>query len=335
MGSIVLLDLMGGVALLLWGLHMVQTGILRAFGSVLRHLLSNALGSRLTALAAGLGLTTLVQSSTATALMTASFTAQGLVGLVPALAIMLGANVGTTLIVQLLSFNVVAVAPALFVLGVVAFRAAPRTRIRDLGRVAIGLGLVLLALHILIDTLAPAENVPAAREVLLAITGDPIMCILIAAALTWAAHSSVATVLFVMSLAYSNFITPSAALALVLGANLGSAINPLLEGGKRGDLASFRLPLGNLLNRLVGIALFLPFLAVVAEWGRELQPDAAKMTAQFHIVFNVLLAASFMALLDPLAWLLERILPARVKADDPSAPRYLDENALDTPSLAL
>jgi len=141
MGSIVLLDLMGGVALLLWGLHMVQTGILRAFGSELRHLLSNALGNRLTAFAAGLGLTTLLQSSTATALMTASFTAQGLVGLVPALAIMLGANVGTTLIVQLLSFNVVAVAPALFVMGVVAFRAGPRTRIRDLGRVAIGLGL--------------------------------------------------------------------------------------------------------------------------------------------------------------------------------------------------
>jgi len=105
MGSMVLLDLMGGVALLLWGLHMVQTGILRAFGSELRHLLSKALGSRAAAFAAGLGLTTLLQSSTATALMTASFTAQGLADLVPALAILLGANVGSTLIVQLLSFG--------------------------------------------------------------------------------------------------------------------------------------------------------------------------------------------------------------------------------------
>jgi phosphate:Na+ symporter len=218
----------------LWGLHMVQTGILRAFGSELRRLLSKALGNRISALAAGLGLTTLLQSSTATALMTASFTAQGLVGLVPALAIMLGANVGTTLIVQLLAFNVVAVAPALFVIGIVAFRAGPRTRIRDLGRVAIGLGLVLLALHILIDSLAPAENAPVAREVLRAITGDPIMCILLAAALTWAAHSSVATVLLIMSLAHSNFVTGSAAFALVLGANLGSAINPLFEGTRRG-----------------------------------------------------------------------------------------------------
>src|SRR5215467_9700209 len=139
MGGMSLLDLILGVALLLWGLHMVQTGVLRAFGSELRHLLSKALSNRVAAFAAGLGLTTLLQSSTATALMTTSLTAQGLVGLVPALAILLRANVGTTLIVQLLSFNVVAASPALFVIGVVAFRAGPRTRIKDLGRVAIGL----------------------------------------------------------------------------------------------------------------------------------------------------------------------------------------------------
>ncbi len=111
MGSLVLLDLMGGVALLLWGLHMVHSGILRAFGPDLRLLLAKGLNNRLTAFAAGLGLTALLQSSTATALITSSFAAEGLVGLVPALAIMLGANVGTTLIVQLLSFNIVAIAP--------------------------------------------------------------------------------------------------------------------------------------------------------------------------------------------------------------------------------
>jgi phosphate:Na+ symporter len=335
MGSAVLLDLMGGVALLLWGLHMVQTGILRAFGSELRRLLSKALGNRISALAAGLGLTTLLQSSTATALMTASFTAQGLVGLVPALAIMLGANVGTTLIVQLLAFNVVAVAPALFVIGIVAFRAGPRTRIRDLGRVAIGLGLVLLALHILIDSLAPAENAPVAREVLRAITGDPIMCILLAAALTWAAHSSVATVLLIMSLAHSNFVTGSAAFALVLGANLGSAINPLFEGTRRGDPASYRLPVGNFLNRVVGIVLVAPFVYPLADGFRSFQPDLAKMTAEFHMAFNVVLALVFIGLLDPLAAILARAFPPRTVATDPASPRHLDETALETPSLAL
>ena len=335
MGTLVLLDLMGGVALLLWGLHMVQSGIMRAFGADLRRLLAKGLRNRFSAFGAGLGLTALVQSSTATGLMTASFAADGTVALVPALAIMLGANVGTTLIVQVLSFNVVAAAPVLFVIGLVAFRGGARTRVKDLGRVAIGLGLMLLALHILIDVLAPAETAPEVRALLRAVTRDPLLCVIIAAALAWAAHSSVATVLLIMSLAYSNFVTPAAALALVVGANLGSAINPIFEGGKRGDLVSYRLPVGNLLNRLAGVALLVPFLPTIADWARVVQPDMAKMTAQFHIAFNVALAAVFMALLDPLAWLLERILPARAQAADPSAPRYLDESALDTPSLAL
>src|ERR1700685_1462551 len=116
MGSLVLLDLMGGVALLLWGLHMVHSGILRAFGPDLRVLLARALKNRLSAFAAGIGLTALLQSSPATALITSSFPAEGLVGLVPALAIMLGANVGSTLIVQILSFNISAGGAVLFLL---------------------------------------------------------------------------------------------------------------------------------------------------------------------------------------------------------------------------
>src|SRR5438445_13352028 len=255
MGSLVLLDLMGGVALLLWGLHMVHSGILRAFGPDLRKLLAKALNNRFTAFAAGLGLTALLQSSTATALITSSFTAEGLVSLVPALAIMLGANVGTTLIVQVLSFNISAAAPVLFVLGLVAFRSGARSRIKDLGRVSIGLGLMLLALHILLDTLAPAENAPGVRLFMNAITGDPVLCILIGAAVTWIAHSSVASVLLIMSLAYAHFVSPYAALALVLGANLGSAINPVFEGARRDDPASYRPPLGHLINLLAGVLL--------------------------------------------------------------------------------
>lgn len=335
MGTMVLLDLMGGVALLLWGLHMVQSGILRAFGPELRRLLSKAFRNRFASFGAGLGLTALLQSSTATGLMTASFAAEGLVGLVPALAIMLGANVGTTLIVQLLSFNVAAAAPVLFVLGLVAFRSGGRSKLKDAGRVAIGLGLMLLALHILLDTLAPAENAPVVRVLLNAVTDDPVLCVLIAAALTWAAHSSVATVLFIMSLAYAHFVTPAATLALVLGANLGSAINPLTEGGRRGDPASYRVPVGNLINRLVGVIVLLPFVQPIAAQLQILVPDMAKMTAAFHVAFNVVMAAGFIGLLDPLASVLTKLLPARDAATDAGAPRYLDESAFETPSLAL
>ncbi len=335
MGSLVLLDLLGGVALLLWGLHMVLSGVLRAFGPDLRRFLGKALGNRFAAFGAGVVLTALLQSSTATGLMTASLAADGVVGLVPALAIMLGANVGTTLIVQVLSFDISAVAPVLLIIGVITFRAGGQNLARALGRIAIGLGLMLLALHILVDTLAPAEQAPAVRVVLGSLTHDPVLCIVIAAALTWAAHSSVAIVLLVMSLAFSHFITGEAALALVLGANLGSAINPLIEGGIRGDPASRRLPLGNLLNRLVGILLVLPFLQPLAHELALLQPDAAKMIAEFHMLFNMALAALFIAPLDAVAALLVRVLPERTRPADPSVPRYLDEAALETPSLAL
>ena len=335
MGSLVLLDLMGGVALLLWGLHMVHSGILRAFGPDLRSLLANALNNRFSAFVAGLGLTALLQSSTATALITSSFTAEGLVSLVPALAIMLGANVGTTLIVQVLSFNISAAAPILFVIGLVAFRSGARSRIKNVGRVSIGLGLMLLALHILLATLAPAENAPSVRVLMNAITGDPVLCIIIGAVITWAVHSSVASVLLVMSLAYAHFITPFAALALVLGANLGSAINPVFEGARRDDPASYRLPLGNLANRLVGVLLVAPFLHPIATALQAWQPDLAKMTAEFHIGFNIATAIVFIGLLDPMAQLLTKLLPNRIREADPSRPRYLDESALETPSLAL
>jgi phosphate:Na+ symporter len=335
MGSLVLLDLMGGVALLLWGLHMVHSGILRAFGADLRLLLARALNNRFTAFGAGLGLTALLQSSTATALITSSFTSEGIVSLVPALAIMLGANVGTTLIVQILSFNIAAVAPVLFIIGLVAFRSGPRSRVKDIGRVFIGLGLMLLALHILLNTLAPAENAPGVRVFMNAITGDPVLCILFAAIVTWLVHSSVASVLLIMSLAYAHFITPYAALALVLGANLGSAINPLVEGARRDNPASYRLPLGNLVNRVAGILLVLPLLQPIADLLIAWQPDVAKATALFHIAFNVVTAAVFIGLLDGMARLLKRLLPERVKEAGASGPRYLDESALETPSLAL
>jgi phosphate:Na+ symporter len=234
---------------------MVQSGIPRAFGSDLRRILGIALRNRFTAFLAGGGVTALLQSSTATALMTATFVGDGLVGLVPALAIMLGANVGTTLIVQVFSFDIASVAPLLLVIGVISFKYSARTRIRDLCRVAIGLGLMLLSLHILLDTLAPAEDAPNVRVLLSAMTGMPVLNVAFGAILAWAAHSSLAVVLLVMSLAYSNFITPIVAFALVIGANLGSAINPRVEGGGLNNPVARRLPLGNLINRVVGCAL--------------------------------------------------------------------------------
>jgi phosphate:Na+ symporter len=334
-GSTVILDLMGGVALLLWGLHMVHSGVVRAFGTELRRLLGVALRNRVRAFFAGAVVTALLQSSTATGLMAASFVTGGAVDLVPALAVMLGANVGTTLVVQALSFNISVVTPVLLCLGVVAFKRSGRTRTRDLGRVAIGAALMLLALHLLLGTLGAVESAPAARALLAAITGQPVLCLLVAAVLTWAAHSSVAVVLLVMSLAAAHFVTPVAALALVLGANLGSAINPLIEASQPGNPASRRLPIGNLLTRVTGCLAVLPFLPFITDLLLRFESNPARLAADFHTAFNIVLALAFLAPLPGLATLLTRWLPAQTKPADPATPVYLDITAAGTPSVGL
>ena len=335
MGSTVVLDLMGGVALLLWGLHMVHSGVVRAFGADLRRLLGMALKNRLRAFLAGAFVTSLLQSSTATGLMAASFVTGGTLDLAPALAVMLGANVGTTLVVQILSFNITVVTPVLLLTGVIAFKRGGRTRTRDLGRVVIGIGLMLLALHIFLGALTTTENALVSRAVLAAITDQPILCLLIAAGITWATHSSVAVVLVVMSLGSAHLVSPTAVVALVLGANVGSALNPLIETGQSGNLASRRLPIGNLLTRLVGCVLVLPFLHPIADLLQSHESNPARLAADFHTAFNILLALMFIGPLDIIAAQLMRWLPDQPRAADPGTPVYLDPSAASAPAVAL
>jgi len=330
-----LLDLAGAIALLLWGAHMVQTGVQRAFGPQLKTILGGALRNRFLAFFGGLGVTALLQSSTATGLMTAGFAASGLVDLVPALAVMLGANVGTALIVQVMSFNVAALSPTLVLLGVLMFRRDSSTRTRDLGRAFIGLGLMFLALRQLLDIMTVYEDTPSLRMLLGAVSTEPLIDVLLAAGLTWAAHSSVAVVLFIMSLAARGAVPPDAAYALVLGANLGAAINPVIEGPSGDDPAARRLPVGNLLTRVIGGACALAFLYPIGRFMVTFQPNDARSVVDFHLLFNLVVAAVFFPLLKPYAWALRKMFPPRADEADPSRPIYLDPAAREMPIVAI
>ena len=263
-------------------------------------------------------MTAVLQSSTATGLMVTSFAAGGLVDLTAALAVMLGANVGTTLIVQALSFDVAEIAPALILIGVILFRRATAAT-RDLGRAAIGVGLMLMALHQLLGLLTPYEDVPSLRLLLGAIDTEPVLDVILAAGLTWATHSSAAVVLVVMSLAAKGTAPPLAALAMALGANLGAALNPWFEGAADADPAAKRVPLGNLLNRAVGVAVALAFLPAISRFLVTVEPDNARLVADFHTAFNLVLALIFMPLLTPFAALLKRLLPAARRPGRPVA----------------
>jgi phosphate:Na+ symporter len=321
------------VALLLWGVHMVQSGVQRAFGARLRVLLGRALKGRLSAALAGLGVTTVLQSSTATGLMVTGFVGGGLVGLAPALAVMLGANIGTTLIVQLLSFNIYVVAPASVLAGLVVFRREGASY-RDFGRVFIGLGLILIALHEFSSLLQPVLTTPLVRQALSQLSGHIIFIVLATAMLAWAAHSSAAVVLLGMSLAAQGVIPAPTALAFVLGANLGSSINPVLEAASGAGGDARRLPLGNLLVRAVGVLAILAGFHEIAALVSRLEPTPARAVADFHTAFNLALALLVFPWVGAYAALLERLIPSAPVTADPARPLYLDPAARD-PAVAL
>lgn len=330
-----LAQLLGSVALILWGVRMIRTGVTRAYGAELRRAVGAAARTRLGAFAGGLGATALLQSSTAMALIIGAFAGKGLITLPAALAVMLGADVGTTLAAQLLAFEVKWLWTFAMAGGVFLFLATQQERWRGLARAVIGLGLLLLALEqigLVSGALRGSETV---RAVMAAVGGEPVIAVLVGAALTYTAHSSLSVVLLVMSLAGAGIVAPQAALALVLGANLGGALVPLvaLSGA---PAAARRVPLGNLILRGAGVLAVLPFVPEVAGFAATLagaQPE--RLVVHMHTGFNLALALAGLPLVGLLARLLRRILPDRPAGEGAVAPRHLDASALDTPGEAL
>ena len=330
----ILIEIAGGVALLLWGVRMVRTGVTRAFGSAIRRGLSAATRNRITSFLTGLGVTGILQSSTATALIVGSFGGRRMIAVPAGLAIMLGADVGSTLVVQVLAFDVAWMSPLFLFFGVTAFLSTDRSRQRALARVLIGLGLMLLAIRLVMLASAPLRDGPTVSMFLEPIAGEPILAILLAALLAWIAHSSLTIVVLVMTLVSLGVIELQLGMALVLGANIGSAITPVAMTWKA-DPSARRIPLGNLLMRTTGvICLFwtipwaVPYLAAISV-------DQAHLIANVHTAFNLAVALAFLPLVKPVAMLVTKLLPDSLSPEDARDPKHLEESALDAPSVAL
>ncbi|MDA7949134.1 MAG: Na/Pi cotransporter family protein [Hyphomicrobiaceae bacterium] len=329
-----LIQLLGAVSLLLWGLHMVRTGIVRGFGTQLRTLIGRGTANRGRAVVAGMGVTMVVQSSTATALIVSSFASGGLIETMPALAVMLGTDVGTTLVAQILSFDLSLLSPLLIIGGVAAHKMIGGMAWRQLGRAAIGLGLMLLALKIIVRTSEPMRDSPVLEAVFSALSGEPFIAVLLAALLTWLAHSSLAVVLLIMSLASTGIVSIPLALAMVLGANLGGVIPPIMATLNEGALAR-RVTLANAAFKTIGVLGCLPLIGFLPDLLQQIELSPARQVVNFHTAFNLAIVLVFMFLLPLAARTAERLLPARDDADMPGHPQFLDAATLDMPAVAL
>jgi phosphate:Na+ symporter len=296
--------------------------------------LAQSVSSRGRAFLAGLGVTALVQSSSATALILGSFVNRKLMALAPALAIMLGADVGTSLVVQVFSVDLAWLAPLAIGVGVIFHLSRKATRAGQIGRIAIGVGLILLALQMILQAARPFTQAAGVQVIFGSLSGDPLLDLLIGALFTVLAWSSLAVVLLTAAFAASGVIGVNVALFLVLGANLGSGFVALLATAGTGA-AGRRVALGNFLFKLAGCALTIPLLGLITDGLAWLNPDPQRLVVNFHTAFNLLLAGSLIAFTAPVARLAERLLP-----DDPEKPaeaqaRNLDPAALETPALAL
>jgi phosphate:Na+ symporter len=330
----VLLNLLAGVSLLVWGTHIVRTGILRMYGGELRRVLRRSVSKRTSAFFAGLGVTALLQSSTAAALIVASFAGQGLIGTAPALAVMLGADVGTSLVTVILSFDLSWLAPLLIFVGVTLFLAKQSTNVGRFGRIMIGLGLIIFALQWISVAAKPFVQAAGVKVIFASLTGDVLLDMLVAALFTILCYSSLAVVLLMATLASLSMISLPVALGLVLGANLGSGILGMLST-LRSPPEARRVTLGNFLFKLIGCVLAIPVLKHVEGWVAGLGIDPAREVVLFHFFFNVALALLFIFWTEQIARVAERLLPNKPLADDPAKPRNLDPSALDSPPLAI
>lgn len=330
-----LLNLLAAIALLVWGTHLVRTGILRVFGANLRHVLSRSIGNRFTAALSGIGVTALVQSSTATSLIVSSFVGQGMIALPLALAVMLGADIGTSLMAVVFSFDLSWLSPLFIFSGVVLFISRQTTNVGRFGRILIGLGLMLLALRLVTDSTAVLTSNAAVKGLLGTLSSDLLLEITVGAVLAVVSYSSLAIVLLTATLAASGVIPLDVALGLVLGANLGSGLLAVLTTA-RSAIEVRQVPLGNLLFKLLGVAAAVPFVGL---WMRHVRPflgDPATTVVLFHLMFNVLVGLVFITSTQVVARWVEKLLPRPVKgAAAGGRPHHLDPSALSTPSLAI
>ena len=330
-----LLNLLASVALLVWGTHIVRTGILRVYGANLRRVLAKSVSTRGSAFLAGLGVTSLVQSSSATALIAGSFVGQNLIALAPALAIMLGADVGTALMAQVFSMDLSWLSPLFIFFGVVFFLARKNTKAGQLGRVAIGIGLMILALQLIQAAAKPIVSAAGTKTLFASLSGDPMLDMLIGALFALFSWSSLAVVLLSATLAASSVITVPVAMCLVLGANLGSGLIGVVStlgvpGGGR------RVAIGNLVFKLAGCVAFGFLLSLVIKGIAQFDDDPRRQVLHFHVIFNVSLACVFLFLTGPIANLVTKWFPdVPVPGALAAQPRHLDEAALATPALAL
>lgn len=328
-----ILSLFGASMLILFGMKLAGEGLQRAAGAKLRNFLLTATDNRLKGVGVGAAITALLQSSSATTVMLVGFVGAGLMGLTQTMGVILGADIGTTITVQIIAFKVYDYSIGLVGLGIIISFLGRSGRWKDVGQALLGFGLVFLALKILIDTFEPVSQNPFMKEFLLGLSKDPFAGIIIAAILTALFQSSAATLGIALTAAHSGILGIEAAVPIVLGANIGTTVTAIISSlGATVDAK--RVAMAHVLFKVVGVLLVIPFLGFFTTLVGNSSPDAARQVANAHTFFNIGIAVLFLPFTGPFTKFVSALLPQSF-APERFGPKYLDPIVLTSPSLAL
>ncbi len=327
------LSLFGGVFLLLYGVKLVNDGLQNAAGPRIRALLRSLTSNRLAAVGAGAFITGLIQSSSATSVMLVGFVSAGLMNFRQTLAVILGADIGATLTVQLIAFRVYDYAVPLAGIGIALMLFQKRHLYRNIGQGILGFGLVFLSIKLMSEAMSSVEQSELCRQIILVLVGTPVSGILLSAVLTALIHSSAATIGICLAFAAQGLLPLEAAIHVVLGANIGTCSTALMAS-MRSPAEARRVAWAHVLFKVIGVLLFLPFLGVFYDLVRLTDTDLARQIANAHTIYNAAIAVIFLPFIGLFSKLIVRLVPEK-EEEKKFGPMYLDEHVLGTPSLAL
>lgn len=322
--------LLGGLGLFLYGMKMMGDGLESAAGNKLKFILEKVTSNPISAVAVGAAVTAIIQSSSATTVMVVGFVNSGILNLVQATGIIMGANIGTTVTAFLVTFDVDAMVPILLFVGTVLVLFSRAKKRRDLAMILLGFGILLLGMETMSGAMAPLKDSQAFRTLIVEIGHRWYLGILIGLGITLLVQSSSASTGILIALTKTGSISIEVAFPIILGANIGTCITALLSSITANKTAK-RAAVIHLLFNVIGTVVFLPLGPLLIQAVKIISPGSVTLEISFiHLIFNTLNTL----LLLPFANVLIRLSAAIVGPEEEKPSEILDRRLLQTPSIA-
>ena len=329
-----IVELIGGLGLFLYGMKIMGDGLENAAGEKLKVILEKVTSNRFLGVLIGALVTAVIQSSSATTVMVVSFVNTGLMNLMQAVGVIMGANIGTTITAQMVSLDLSKIAPLFIGLGVVIVMTAKKKRVKEIGYIALGFGMLFLGMNMMSQSMAPLSESNTFKDIITVIGDNRLIGVACGIAMTAIVQRSSATTGILVALASTNSISINAALPIILGCNIGTCVTALLAsiGSNRTAKKAAML---HLMFNIIGVIIFLPFTTILGNFVTSVNPsNVARQVANAHTIFNIIVTIILFPLARFMVMFVNKILPGDGELEKEGA-IYLDKKLLDTPVVAV